>query len=99
MNISNEFEEAIIGLLIIDNSLIEKLHNKIKTFESPTSKLINTIFELHSQDGFVDLVTLSNELMNSNTWEKIGGATYLCHILEKKHTIDTIQKVVSFVLE
>jgi replicative DNA helicase len=100
MKIYIEFEELLIGLLIIDNSLIDKLHDKIETFESPTSNtLINTIFELHIQDGFVDLVTLSNRLREIDEWDNIGGVTYLSYILEKKHEIDTIRKVVSFVLE
>jgi replicative DNA helicase len=99
MKISIEFEELLIGLLIIDNSLIDKLHDRIETFESPTSNtLINTILNF-IQDGFVDLVTLSNRLREIDEWDNIGGVTYLSYILEKKHEIDTIRKVVSFVLE
>ena len=85
MSIPNdiEAEQAILGALIQDNSLIEKVLNILtpNTFYKPSHQhIFRSIIELDRTQTPIDEVTLGDKLRSNNQLDEAGGYAYLCEL-------------------
>lgn len=75
-----DLEEAILGSMILENESFDRVCNIIspKSFYKHEHQLIaSAIFEMHSNNKMVDLLTLSNQLKTSGKLEEVGGSYYI----------------------
>ena len=79
-----EAEQAILGSLIEENELIEKVANILtpKTFHVSSHRYIfKSILELSSQNKAIDEISLGDQLKSLNQLEETGGYIYLAEIV------------------
>lgn len=80
------FEEAIVGAMLIDSKGVEEAMLLIKQdyFYSPVySKIFAAIKSLYDSNYPVDLVTVSGKLKDQKTLEQIGGDMFLIRLSQK----------------
>ena len=78
-----EAEQAVLGGVFLRNSLFHSLVDVIRSddFYSPAHKLIFRAFEdLYSKNSPVDLVTVTEQLTQSQQLDSIGGPVYLAEL-------------------
>ena len=78
-------EQAILGSIIEDNELLEKILNILKPeiFHSINHQYIfRAIVELNRTQIPVDEITLGDQLKSLNQLEEIGGYTYLAELVQ-----------------
>ena len=83
---AREFEEAILGSLLIEKSAIETALQIISAemfYDRSNELIFSAICELHSKDKPVDLLTVVNQLRKTGTLEEAGGATYIASLSQK----------------
>ena len=82
---SVEAEESILSAILIDNNTLLDVFDILTSedFYKTAHKIIfSAIADLFAKTEPVDLVTLSNILKEQGQLEKIGGATYLAHLVD-----------------
>lgn len=92
---SIEAEQAIIGGIMIDNNIWEKVSEKLahEDFYENNHKLIfKSIQSLITNNKPADIITISEELKKNNSLEKIGGTEYLNKLA--KNTASTINIII-----
>lgn len=81
-----EFEEAILGAVLIDNSAINQVIDILspESFYKDEHKLIyGAIKELFGDSQPVDILTVANQLRQKGELESIGGEYYLIQLSQK----------------
>lgn len=76
MEISNEVYEDMLGILLVDNSKIPYVTTKIQVDSLPKGvyrEIYQAITDLYNLGVDVDIVTVSNRLLNTNKLKDIGG--------------------------
>lgn len=76
MEINNEVFEDLIGLCLVDSTKLPYITNKISKDDMPIgiySTIYNSIIELYNIGVDVDIVTVSNHLLNNGKLKDIGG--------------------------
>ncbi len=82
---SIEAEESILSAILIDNNTLLDVFDILTSedFYKTAHKIIfSAIADLFAKTEPVDLVTLSNILKEKDQLEKVGGATYLAHLVD-----------------
>lgn len=73
---SYEFEEAVLGALLIDNTAYQKVYNLLcpETFyDAKHRKVFETIAELAHENTGIDILTVSDRLKKNGELENVGG--------------------------
>ena len=81
-----EFEEAVLGAMLIDNSAINQVIDilKAEAFYREEHKLIFTVIqELFGNSQPVDILTVANELRSKGELNSVGGEYYLVQLSQK----------------
>ena len=95
MNFKNiEIEQASLGSQILsDDALIATIEyiDPLDYYRTSHQIIYKTIKELFKKGIAVDLMILINELLNKNLLEKIGGVTYLTHLINSVPNLENIE--------
>lgn len=76
MEISNEVFEDLLGLCLVEPTKLPYITTKIKPSDMPNGhyrEIYNSVSELYNLGIDVDIVTVSNHLMNNSKLKEIGG--------------------------
>jgi len=79
-------EEALLSAILIDNSTIDDVLEILSPedfYRSRHKVIFRSIVELIENKEPVDLVTLANQLKNSEELENIGGASFLSKLIDE----------------
>jgi len=90
---SIEAEQAVLGSIILNNNMLEKITNKLNKndFYIKTHKLIfQAMINLNTDDQPLDIITLSEILNKKDDLIKIGGITYLGNLIKNTSTTTNI---------
>lgn len=77
-------EEALIGALLIDNSVIRKVVNQMKSndFYSDRNRAIyQACLNLYTRRESINQITVAQEIARGDKLKDIGGAAYLSHCI------------------
>lgn len=97
-----EAEQAVIGAILIDNSVIPKIMDLLRPefFYDPRNEILfETISKLFSENKPVDVLTISTMLKKSKKFKLAGGALYLSEIVSNTPTSANVVQYASFVKE
>lgn len=86
-------EQASLGSMLLDKEAVLSTINFLKPEGYYLEKhqiIYRSILDLSNKNQVVDLVTLAEELKKANTLEKIGGVTYLTHLINSVPTAANI---------
>ena len=75
-----EAEQAVLGAILIDNSVMNKVAEILKTpdFYRIVHQIIyQTMLDMHAKHQPIDLITLIEELKNQNKLDDVGGVSYI----------------------
>lgn len=101
---SLEAEKAVLGSIMLDNSLYDQSARFIKTddfyLDSHRNifRAFETISKMHSS-GAIDLVTLVNALQTITTIEEIGGKAYLSSLIDSLPRYSNIEQYAGIIAE
>jgi replicative DNA helicase len=94
MDYSLETEQASLGSCLIDKTALDTTFEtmKINDYYSTNHQIIfRNIIELVRLNSVVDMITLPVYLQDKNLLEKIGGVTYLTHLINSVPTPANIE--------
>lgn len=97
-----EAEKAVIGSVLIDNSVLNKIYDIVKSdyFYDPKHTIIfETMIELYNENSPVDVLTLSAELKKKKKFKQSGGASYIADIITQVPTSANVQHYAELVKE
>ena len=79
-----EAEEAVLGALLVNGSIINKLPLTPEDFYVPRNgDVYRAILSLHRAKKTIDYLTIVERLEESNKVEEVGGYAYLMDLVEK----------------
>jgi len=95
-----EAEKALLGSVLIDNTLLPTLLSSLTKedfYEEEHQIIFERIDKMFSKNINLDLLTLKSELDRNNELQKIGGITYLSELTEgtySLHSFDSLIKII-----
>ena len=99
---SIDAEMAVLGAVLLDNNAYSIATESI-TIEAFYKKAHSDIFgamtSLTKRGEAIDMITLTEELKKSGTYQSVGGAAYLTAILDNVHTAANVEYYASIVLQ
>lgn len=99
---SIDAEMAVLGAVLLDNNAYSIATESI-TIEAFYKKAHSDIFgamtSLAKRGEAIDMITLTEELKKSGTYQSVGGAAYLTAILDNVHTAANVEYYASIVLQ
>lgn len=81
-----EFEEAVLGAVLIDNSAINQVIDILKPesfYKTEHQIIFEVVKDLFGNSQPVDILTVANELRNTARLSDIGGEYYLVNLSQK----------------
>lgn len=99
---SVEAEQAIIGGLMLDNQVWEKISSKITEedfYRTEHRILFRAIIELARKDQPFDVVTLLDNLKSTNSLDDAGGETYLFELANNTPSVANVSAYADIVRE
>ncbi len=97
-----EAEKAVLGIALVDNSVIPELVNLLRPeqFYYQDNRLIyRTILELFSDKQPVDLMTLSHALERRSRLEEAGGAEYIATLPDAAPVLGNFEHYAQIICE
>jgi replicative DNA helicase len=97
-----EAERAVIGAVLIDNSVMDKVIDTVKPefFYDPKHNIIfESITELYSDSSPIDVLTLTSQLKKNKKLKQVGGGAYLSEVIASVPTSANAKKYANFVRE
>ena len=95
---SYEAEQSVLGGIIIENTMLDKIDLNVENFESLDHKIIfKAIRELQIQELPFDAVTLSQHLEKTNKLDVVGGMGYLIELANNTpsyHNVPAYAKII-----
>lgn len=74
-------EQALIGAMLMDNSIIPEVRLTISDFYNPSNaRIFSAMMELDTTGKPVDIVTLSGHLSTGGQLEHVGGQSYIASL-------------------
>lgn len=90
---SKELEEAVLGAIIMNNSLIDNVVESLKAehfYLESSRRIYKSILELWDKKSPVDLLTLTEALRVRNELESVGGPAYLAELTHHYGTTESV---------
>jgi replicative DNA helicase len=78
--VSMEAEQAVLGGIILNPSLMDEVTTKLKAWEFSRiahQTLYSVLADMHASDKALDLLTITTELQNTHKLDTVGGVGYL----------------------
>ncbi len=97
-----EAEQSVLGALMIDKDAITKVADILmpEDFYKPAhTKIYEVIISLYSKLEPIDIVSVTNRLKESQTFQEVGGSTYLTHLIDGVPTSSHIEHYAKIVKE
>lgn len=97
-----EAEMAVLGSMLIEEEAINEVVEMIDEgafYKSAHKKIFNSIIKLFSKNKAVDLITLTEELKNSNELDEIDGVSYLTMLANAVPTAANVKHYARIVRE
>lgn len=97
-----EAEEAILGSILIDERLINKVSETLdaKDFYRQSHKTVfNTMISLKNQNNVIDILTLTEYLNNINKLEEVGGIAFVTSLPNKVPSTANLDYYIKIVKE
>ena len=96
---SLETERAILGAIVLDNSLLEQAP-AVDNFHAPGHRTILSAMQSLAASGTaIDLVTVRNALQGNGQLEAVGGVTYVSGLIDGVPKVSNIEHYVEIVTE
>ena len=92
-----EAEACLLASLLIDSESFEKLYSfdfRLSSddfYDKKHQYVFYAMEELKKKNAPIDIVTLTDEIKNTNTIDKVGGAEYITSLLDKIPTSANIE--------
>lgn len=87
---SLEAERSVLGALMLDTNAYSKVIDigleSIDFYREAHAKIFESIQDLISRGEPADLITLTTSLKNRNTYEQVGGSSYLTGLFEDSYS-------------
>src|SRR5262249_15526845 len=93
-------ERAILGAVLLENAALDQAAQLLKPddfYLDSHRRLFDRMLEMSERSVPIDLVTLSEELMNKNQIEAVGGAAYLSSLTDGLPRLANIEHYVRIV--
>ncbi|WP_455781531.1 replicative DNA helicase [Megamonas funiformis] len=97
-----EAEEAILGSILIDERLINKVSETLdaKDFYRQSHKMVfNAMISLKNQNNVIDILTLTEYLNNINKLEEVGGIAFVTSLPNKVPSTANLDYYIKIVKE
>ena len=81
-----EFEEAVLGALMIDSDAIGRLGGMLKPesfYDKRNQLLFDAIQQMDLSDRPIDILTVTEYLRSNGTLEEVGGPVYIAQLTSK----------------
>src|SRR5690348_15978987 len=87
---SLEAERSVLGALLLDSNAYSKVSDigleVVDFYREAHAKIFEAVQDLVSRAEPVDLITLTTSLKNRNTYEQVGGSSYLTGLFEDSYS-------------
>lgn len=97
-----EAEEGLLGACLLSSDAFEKVYRLLSPadFYHPSHGIVfSKMLEMHNKGEAIDVVTLSNELSNEGTLDKVGGAAHLLSIQSGTPAISNAVNYANIIIE
>lgn len=95
-------ETSLLGSLIIDSDAFIKIADRIKPddfFSKQNKSIYSAMLTLHDKRSPIDILTLSEQLKNTNDLDNVGGASYLTELTNFVPTTAHVEKYAEIVAD
>ena len=99
---SSEAERAVLGAVLLDNSLFDQTSEILTTSDfylEGHRSIFSTMERLSSDSRAIDSLTLREELQKENTLEMVGGVAYIASLLDGVPRISSVEHYARIVKE
>jgi replicative DNA helicase len=89
-----EMEEAVLGAVMSEGKYIDKIMGEFNPnlfFNVNHKEICYAILQLYKLNTPIDLITLSNELKNRGSLDRVGGSFYLATLTSKMSSMANIE--------
>jgi replicative DNA helicase len=89
-----EFEEAVLGALMIDDNAVNEVLNILKPdmfYVEANQHIFNAIQKLFSASQPIDVLTVTNQLKKDKLLEVSGGASYIAGLTNRKNSSANVE--------
>ena len=81
--VSIDAEKAVLGCLLLDDSLVKEIDIGPDAFSLDTHrKILKHILSVYEEQKQVDYITVANSLVSTGEIESVGGLSYLTSLTE-----------------
>ena len=97
-----EAEQAILGCVIIDNTLIGRLADEVKVddfYDRRHQLIYKSMLNIYANNMEIDFTTLISDLQSKNSLEEAGGVVYISKLLDSAYTTANIDDYATIVLD
>jgi len=97
-----EAEQSVLGALMIDKNAITKVADMLspEDFYKPAHvKIYDAILSLFNKLEPIDIISVTNRLKESHTFQDVGGSTYLTHLIDAVPTSSHVEHYAKIVKE
>ena len=95
-------EQAVIGSMLTDKDAVMAAVEVLKQedfYREDNASIYEAILNLYNRAEPIDIITVKNELVSMDKFEKIGGLEYLASLPDKVPTTANVQKYIKIVEE
>jgi len=99
---NTEAEQSVLGGILIENEAVNKVMEILNAddfYRDAHRKIFNALITLSERDEPADLITLTNELRNTNQLDSVGGASYVASLIDSVPTAANIEYYAKIVKE
>jgi replicative DNA helicase len=99
---SPEAEQTVLGAMMLDQSAIAKVLEVIAPesfYNLQNKRIFQTIVSMFERRLPVDIITLSDELIKTGEFEKLGGAAYLTELSRHSFAAENVESHARIVQE
>jgi len=95
-------EQAVLGSMLTDKDAVISSVEVLKVddfYREDNQSIYEAILNLYNRSEPIDIITLKNELVSMDKFEKVGGLEYLASLPDKVPTTANVQKYIKIVEE
>lgn len=97
-----EAEQAVIGSMLTDKDAVMLATEKLRPdsfYRDDNKAIFEAIVNLYNKSEPIDLITVKDELISMDFFDKIGGMEYLALLPDKVPTTSNVEKYINIVQE
>lgn len=93
---------AVLGAVLLDNNTFSIATESVSAeafYKKAHADIFTAMTHLAQRGEAIDMITLTEELKRSNTYQSVGGPAYLTTIMDNVHTAANVEYYAGIVLE